>query len=253
MKTNREAARQFEQLLEIMARLRSPAGCPWDRSRTKSDIINYFLEETYEAVEALRSKKAQAASEELGDVLMEIVFLSLFYKEAGQFSMGEVIEGINRKMLARHPHVFGPLKKTSQAEIMADWQSHKLKEKKRESVLEGLPASAPALFLAFLLGQRAAAHGFDWPEAGQALKKAEEELAELHQALHSGKKTEIAEELGDLLFCLSQVARLLGYNPEIVLHEANNKFKARFGQMEKEIKKRGKDLAGCSPDELDQT
>jgi MazG family protein len=251
MKNSQEAARQFEQLLEIMTRLRSPQGCPWDRARSKQDIINYFLEETYEAVEALRSKKAEAAREELGDVLMEIVFLSLFYEEAGQFSMAEVIEGINRKMLDRHPHVFGPAKRTSQAEILSVWQSHKMKEKKRQSGLEGLPACAPSLFYSFLLGQRAATHGFDWPDAGQALEKVEEELAEFRQAIRSGKKAQMAEELGDLIFSLSQVARQLGYNPEIVLHEANKKFEARFRQMEREIQKQGKSLNGCSAGELD--
>ncbi|HRD02345.1 MAG TPA: nucleoside triphosphate pyrophosphohydrolase [Candidatus Saccharicenans sp.] len=251
MKKSREAARQFEQLLEIMTCLRSPEGCPWDRSRSKEDIINYFLEETYEAVDALRSKTAEAAREELGDVLMEIVFLSLFYEEAGHFSMAEVIEGINRKMLDRHPHVFGRLKKASQADIVADWQSHKMKEKNRHSVLEGLPASTPSLLYAFLLGQRAATHGFDWPDAHQALKKVEEELDEFQLALQSGGKEEIAEELGDLLFSLSQVARLLGHNPEIVLRDANKKFEKRFRQMEREIKKKGKNLGNCSAEELD--
>jgi len=253
MKKSREAARQFEQLLEIMVCLRSPWGCPWDRSRSKEDIINYFLEETYEAIDALCSEKVEAAREELGDVLMEIVFLTLFYDEAGHFSMAEVIENINKKMIKRHPHVFGRLKKASQEEIVADWQRHKMEEKKRDSVLEGVPASAPALLYAFLLGQRAAAHGFDWPEAGQALEKVEEELGEFRQALQSGKKAEIAEELGDLFFSLSQVARLLGYNPEIILRAANKKFETRFRQMEKEIKKKGKKLGSCSAEELDQT
>ena len=252
MKNSREAARQFEQLLEIMACLRSPRGCPWDRSRSKEEIINYFLEETYEAVDALRSNKVEAAREELGDVLMEIVFLTLFYDETGHFSMAEVIEGINQKMIKRHPHVFGPLKKASQKEIVADWQRHKMEEKKRDSILEGVPASAPALLYAFLLGQRAAAHGFDWPAAGQALEKVEEELNELRQALQSGKKAEITEELGDLFFSLCQVARLLGCNPEIILRQANKKFEARFRQMEREIKKQGKKLSSCSAEELDQ-
>ena len=252
MKKSREAARQFEQLLEIMACLRSPVGCPWDRSRSKEDIINYFLEETYEAVDALRSNKVEAAREELGDVLMEIVFLTLFYDEAGHFSMKEVIENINQKMIKRHPHVFGRVKKSSQEEIVADWQRHKMEEKRRDSILEGVPASAPALLYAFLLGQRAAAHGFDWPGAGQALEKVQEELNELHQALQSGGKAQIAEELGDLLFSLCQVARLLGYNPEIILRQANKKFEARFRQMEREIKKKGKKLSSCSAEELDQ-
>jgi len=227
-------------------------GCPWDRSRSKEDIINYFLEETYEAVDALRSNKVEAAREELGDVLMEIVFLTLFYDEAGHFSMKEVIENINQKMIKRHPHVFGRVKKSSQEEIVADWQRHKMEEKRRDSILEGVPASAPALLYAFLLGQRAAAHGFDWPGAGQALEKVQEELNELHQALQSGGKAQIAEELGDLLFSLCQVARLLGYNPEIILRQANKKFEARFRQMEREIKKKGKKLSSCSAEELDQ-
>ncbi len=254
MKSEAEVGERFRQLVEIIARLRSPGGCPWDRARSRGDILNYFLEEVYEAVEAIGSGRPEAAREELGDVLMEVVFLTRFYEEEGLFTMAEVLEGINRKMVERHPHVFGQKSKLSPESVLAGWQKNKLLEKRRQSILDGLPASAPSLVYAFLLGQRAAAHGFDWPEADSALEKVKEEIAELEKSLKNKNKKnrQVAEELGDTLFSLVNVCRLLGFNPEIVLREAGRKFELRFRRLEKELKKKGREVRECSLQELDR-
>lgn len=252
MKAATEAGRQFRQLVEIIARLRSPGGCPWDRARSRRDILNYFLEEVYEAVEAISSSRPEAAREELGDVLMEVVFLARFYEEEGLFTMADVLRGINRKMVERHPHVFGRKTGLSPEAVLTAWQENKLREKKRRSILDGLPASAPSLVYAFMLGQRAAAHGFDWPEASSALEKVKEEIAELEKSLKKSRGRQVVEELGDTLFSLVNLCRLLGYNPEIVLRQAGRKFERRFRQLERELKKRGQEVRDCSLEELDR-
>ncbi|MGC9056576.1 MAG: nucleoside triphosphate pyrophosphohydrolase [Candidatus Saccharicenans sp.] len=252
MKKSSRCGLLFQELVSIIGRLRSPSGCPWDKARTKADILNYFLEEVYEAVEAIKGRNQEAAKEELGDVLMEVVFLARFYEEAGQFSLTDVLEGINRKMKERHPHVFGEKKAYTSQEITEYWLKHKQMEKRRQSILDGLPASAPALIYAYLLGQRAASQGFDWPEALAALKKVKEETRELEESLKKKHHQQIAEELGDAFFSLVNVCRLTGVNPEIVLRQANKKFEKRFRLLERELKKDGKKMGECSMEELDR-
>lgn len=251
---NEMAGKKFAELARIIDILRSPKGCPWDRARTREEIINYFLEEVYEAVEAVEQGSVEEVREELGDVLMEVVFLSQFYEEAGQFHLAEVVEGINEKMKKRHPHVFGQKngRKVGAEQVKENWLENKMREKKRASLLDGLPKSAPALLYAFFLGQRAAGVGFDWPSAEQALMKVKEEIGELEQSLKSGRQAEVAEELGDVLFSLAMVSRLLGLNPEIVLHRANRKFEARFKKLEKRLASTGKRLQDYSLEELDR-
>lgn len=252
MKDRSEAGLKFQQLVEIIARLRSPDGCPWDRARNRQDILSYFLEEVYEAIEAISSNSPEAAREELGDVLMEAVFLARFYEEEKLFSIVEVLEGINRKMIERHPHVFGQKTSSSPEEVLHSWQKNKLAEKKRKSILDGLPSSAPSLLYAFWLGQRVAAHGFDWPEPASALEKVKEEIGELEKSLKRKKSREVAEELGDVLFSLVNVCRLLGLNPEISLRQASRKFERRFRQLERELSKGNREIKKCSLQELDR-
>ncbi|MGB9893569.1 MAG: nucleoside triphosphate pyrophosphohydrolase [Candidatus Saccharicenans sp.] len=252
MNKETQVGHQFQQLVEIIAKLRSPGGCPWDRQRTKEEILSYFLEEVYEAVEAVSSGNPEAAREELGDVLMEVIFLARFYQETGKFGLAEILAGINRKMIERHPHVFGRKRKPTPEAVLNAWQKNKLAEKSRSSVLDGLPASAPALISAFLLGQRAAAQGFDWPDPGSVLQKVKEEIQELEHSLNLKNQSKIAEELGDVLFSLVNLCRWLRLNPEILLRQANKKFENRFRQLEKELKKRGKELKACSSEELDE-
>jgi MazG family protein len=252
LKKSSESGLLFQELISIIAQLRAPGGCPWDRAQSKNDILNYFLEEAYELVDALKAKKPEAVKEELGDVLMEVVFLARLYEEEGRFNLTDVLEGINRKMRERHPHVFGNKRDYTSEEISEYWLKHKQKEKKRQSILDGLPENAPALIFAYLLGQRAAAHGFDWAGPSAALEKVKEEISELEESLKEKNKFKIAEELGDVLFSLVNVCRLAGYNPEIILRQANKKFEKRFKTLEKELEKEGKKLRECSLEELDQ-
>lgn len=252
MRKASEAGQLFLELVNIVDKLRSPEGCPWDRARTREDILNYFLEEVFEAVDALKADDANSTREELGDVLMEVVFLAKFYEESRKFSIADVLDRINRKMIERHPHVYRRNGKTWPEAVRENWQKSKLEEKNRLSILDGLPESAPALMSSFLLGERVSAHGFDWPEAAEALKKVKEEIKELEKSLKNRKKTEVAEELGDVLFSLGNVSRLLGYNPETVLRQANRKFEQRFRNLEKELRKKGKKVSDCTLQELDR-
>jgi len=247
-----EAGQSFLELVGIVDRLRSSEGCPWDRARTREDILNYFLEEVFEAVDAIKFNDADSVREELGDVLMEVVLLAKFYEESRRFSIADVLDRINRKMIERHPHVYTRKGKTTSEMVKENWQKRKLEEKSRFSILDGLPGSAPALMSSFLIGQRVSAHGFDWPEAAEALKKVKEEIQELEKSLKTRKKTQVAEELGDVLFSLSNVSRLLGYNPEIILRQANRKFEQRFQNLEKELRKKGKKVSDCTLPELDR-
>lgn len=251
---NQMAGNYFAELAGIIDVLRSPRGCPWDRARTREEIVNYFLEEVYEAVEAIEEGRPASVREELGDVLMEIVFLTQFYEEAGKFHLADVVKGINRKMKDRHPHVFGGKNRqelTAEA-VRENWMEKKMKEKKRSSVLEGLPKNAPALLYAFFLGQRAATSGFDWPDAEAALSKVKEEITELEMSLKQKRRSGVAEELGDLFFSLAMVSRLLGYNPEIILRRANRKFENRFKKMEIKLTSAGRRIQDCTLEELDR-
>jgi MazG family protein len=181
-----------------------------------------------------------------------VVFLVRFYEEEGLFTMAEVLEGINNKMIERHPHVFKYKKKTTSKAVIDTWQKNKQKEKNRDSILDGLPASAPALIYAFLLGQRAAGCGFDWPSPTEALEKVKEEITELEKSLKLKKQNQVAEELGDVMFSLVNVCRLLNLNPEIVLHQANKKFEKRFRLLEKELTRKGQKVQPHSTAELDR-
>jgi len=251
MDTAQAAGERFERLVTILGTLRGENGCPWDREQDARSILNYFLEEVYEASEALQEGSPEALCEELGDVLMEVVFLSRIYEEQGAFSVADALDSINRKMTARHPHVFGPEKYENSRRVVEEWQRRKVQEKKRESLLDGLPRHLPALLAAFQVGQRAASVGFDWPRPADALDKVKEELAELERAMAQGREDEIGHELGDLFFALANVARKLGFNPELVLLQANDKFVRRFGGVERKLKDKGRSLGEASLAEMD--
>lgn len=252
MEDAKKAGLKFEQLVRIMDTLRSKQGCPWDREQDEKSITNFFLEEVYEAVDAIFSENPQALGEELGDVLMEIVFLARIFKEKKIFAISEVLEGINQKMVRRHPHVFGHKQIKSPRKVLDDWNRQKKIEKVRESVLDGMVKSSPALHTAFQIGSRVSSHGFDWRKPLGALKKTKEEISELERALESGKKDEIYQEIGDLLFSMANVSRHLGINPEIALKHANEKFIKRFQYIEEQLKKKGKVLKQSSLEEMDK-
>lgn len=251
MPETKDAGEKFQKLVDILDALRGPGGCPWDREQDEKSIAGYFLEEVYEAVDALTRGEPQSLAEELGDVLMEVVFLARIHQERGNFSVGDALDGINAKMIRRHPHVFGGEKIETSRRVLDAWIRQKKAEKKRESPFDGLPQTAPALLSAQQIGQRAAQTGFDWPNAVDALKKADEELREVEAAVSSGDPAEVEEEIGDCLFALASAARLLKINPEIALRRALAKFKDRFAAMADDFRARGRDMEQATLAEMD--
>ncbi len=232
-----------EELLEIMAFLRSEEGCPWDRVQTHESIQGNFLEEAYEAVDAIRKGDPQLLKEELGDVLMQVVFHSGIAGDAGQFDFDDVVSGICRKLISRHTHLFGEDTATTPDMVLHTWEKNKRLEKGFRSAgeaMEDIPRSLPALIRSFKLQKKAADVGFDWPSVDGARDKMAEELAELLEEVDKGDKIRAAEEAGDLLFAVVNVLRILGIDPESALSGSSERFIRRFRLME--------ELAGTSPD-----
>lgn len=251
MKLPKEIGKKFERLVDILALLRSENGCPWDRQQDEESILHYFLEEAYEALAAAERGDAQGLAEELGDVLMEVVFLAQIYKEKGKFTVADSLDQILTKLVRRHPHVFGAKRVSSPAGVMSLWQEQKNAERAGKTPFATLITAAPALLVAFQIGQRAAAYGFDWSGPQEVLSKAREEMGELEKALKRGNRQKIREELGDLFFALVNLSRHLGLNPELTLRRANHKFTNRFKALEARLKKQGKKLGQVSPEEME--
>jgi len=252
MKQEEKSGGKFEQLVQIMETLRSDRGCPWDKEQDENSITNYFLEEVYEAVEAISAEDTKALAEELGDVLMEVVFLAQIYKEKRKFSIDEVLDGINQKMIRRHPHVFGPGRKETSREVVDEWIRGKQEEKERESLFDRFPNSTPSLLAAFQIGLLVSHYGFDWNQAQEALQKVKEEVAELEKVIDAQDKAELSREMGDIFFSLVNVSRLLSINPEIALRQANKKFIKRFKYIEKKLREKKKELGQASLEEMDK-
>jgi MazG family protein len=253
MQGSKMVGEKFAHLVKIMDVLRSEKGCPWDREQDEQTITNYFLEEVYEAVEALDLQDYPSLGEELGDVLMEIVFLAKIAQEKGKLSMSDILEGINTKMIRRHPHVFGGDRQGDSAQLVREnWNQQKQREKQRESVLDGVTKSSPALLSSFLIGARVSSFGFDWNQPSDVLDKVKEEVAELEEAIQKKSKEGIATEIGDILFSLASLSRHLDVNPEIALRKANQKFIHRFQFIEKTLKQKGQDLKEVSLEEMDK-
>lgn len=252
MRDNLCIGQKFTRLVEILDVLRGREGCPWDREQTEKTIANYFLEEVYEAIEALQSRDYKSLAEELGDVMMEVVFLARIAKEKGYFTMAEVLDGINEKMIRRHPHVFGTMRLKESVKVEEAWNKQKKAEKEGESVFDGITKSRPALLAAFQIGVRAASYGFDWRQSLDALQKLKEEVAELEKAIQRKQEKQMMDEIGDVLFSLANVSRHLGVNPEIALREANKKFIRRFRFIERKLKSDGKELDQVDLDEMDR-
>jgi len=252
MTTPATAGRKFEELVRILGTLRAPGGCPWDRAQGARAIRDYFLEEVFEAVEALESGSPEELAEELGDVLMEVVLLSAIFEEKGKFSVADALDRINAKMIARHPHVFEKRRTIGAKGVAGAWQERKLAEKNRTSILQDPGASTPALLAAFIVSRRVAGVGFDWPDARQAMDKVREETAELEEAVSRGKKRHVREEIGDLFFSLVNVSRKLGINPEVALRAANRKFVGRFRALESEVRRSGRKMGKIGLAEMDE-
>jgi MazG family protein len=245
------AGKKFDELVGILRTLRGPGGCPWDRARSALDIRDYFLEEVYEVIEALEADDAAGLAEELGDVLMEVVFLSRIYEEQGAFTVTDALDRVNAKMIARHPHVFAEMRNLPSAGVAAAWQERKRAEKGTSSVLEDPGHAIPALLSAFQIGRKVSTYGFDWPDAAGVLAKVREETGELEAAVSDANAEGIQEELGDLMFSLANLSRKFGVNPELALRKANAKFVRRFRALEDEIRSSGKDFCKMSLEEMD--
>jgi tetrapyrrole methylase family protein/MazG family protein len=245
----------LDPLVQIMARLRAPGGCPWDREQNHQTLKRYLLEETYEVLETLDEEDMYKLCEELGDLLLQIVFHAQIASENRHFGMNDVISGISEKLVRRHPHVFGTAIARDSGEVKVKWEEIKAREKKQEgsrtSILEGLPRSLPALIRAFRLQEKAALVGFDWPDCRGAFEKTREELLELETAIASSDQEMVEGEAGDLLFSAVNLARLLGVDPEAALSGTNAKFTRRFAYIEETARTAGKELLQCTLEELD--
>jgi MazG family protein len=243
----------IDQLIEIMGMLRSERGCPWDREQTLATLREHLIEETYEVVDAMTTPDRSALREELGDLLLQIVFQSQLCAEEKAFTFDEVAQGIVDKLVRRHPHVFGDVQASDSTQVLQNWEAIKKKEKGEtpRSAVEGVPRSLPALRRAHLLQKRAARVGFDWEHVRGAIDKVEEELAEIKEAVDQGDESAIREEIGDLLFAAVNVSRFFGHNAEDVLEATIEKFSRRFQRLEDIVHEQGKSLSDCTLDELE--
>jgi len=224
----------YADFIRVIARLRAPDGCPWDRQQTHASLKRYLLEETYEALEAIDAGDAERLCDELGDVLLQIALHAQIAAEAGDFTERDVVDRITEKMIRRHPHVFGDVDVADADEVLRNWEAIKRGESpERQSLLDGVPASLPALLRASDLSRRAAKVGFDWPSLAEVWAKACEELAELEAELPAGDASRRAEELGDVLFTLVNVARWTEVDPEDALRQAAARFERRFREVER--------------------
>ncbi|HWT00374.1 MAG TPA: nucleoside triphosphate pyrophosphohydrolase [Pyrinomonadaceae bacterium] len=260
----------FDDLVALMARLRSPEGCPWDREQTYETLAPMLLEEAYEAFEAVEEARGGRPAElrdELGDLLFQIVFYAQVAAERNEFTVADVTEAIHSKMVRRHPHVFGDERAEDAAEVLRNWEAIKAEEKraagkdegaKESSLLDGVSRKAPALMEAHQLSTKAARVGFDWERVEDIFDKLHEEVDELRAAIHSHKESEseedhqrVREELGDLLFAVTNIARHLRVEPEAALKSTNRKFRRRFQYIEGGLKERGRTLGAATLDEME--
>lgn len=242
-------SREFDDLVKLVAILR--VECPWDRKQTHESIKDNLIEEAYEAIEAIDDGDFNEFKKELGDLLLHVLFHSKMASETEFFDIGDVIYTLMDKLITRHPHVFGETKVEGEDEVAENWENIKLKEGKK-STLDGLPAHLPALIRAQRMQEKAANVGFDWPEWRQAWDKLEEELHEFKETLDEGDKERSADEFGDLLFSMVNVARFFDLVAEDSLRKTNKKFEQRFRYVEKKLKEKGKDLKDSTLEEMDQ-
>jgi nucleoside triphosphate diphosphatase len=255
------AGDEFTRLVEIVARLRAPDGCPWDREQTIDSLKRYVLEETYEVLDAIDRHDHEALKEELGDFLFEAVFVAEIEQHDGHFAIADSVKSIADKLVRRHPHVFarhtGEAALDTADQVRARWEEIKTEERggadKPKTLLSGIPAALPALLRAYQIGSRAASVGFDWSRADDVMAKIREEVDEIHEVVNAGDVDErrVEEEVGDLLFAIANLSRKLGVEPETALRKANDKFTRRFTEMESTIATSGRLMRDMTLDQLE--
>jgi tetrapyrrole methylase family protein/MazG family protein len=245
--------RSFDDLVNLMKTLRGPGGCPWDRKQTLPDLKPYVIEEAYEVVDAIDNGDRQALLEEIGDLLLESVFIAEITREEKSFDIYDSITAIHDKLVRRHPHVFGDVEANNAEQVLVNWEKLKNEERKAEnkSVLAGVPASLPALLKSSRLTEKAARVGFDWRRTDDVFDKVDEEIHELREAVKSDVHSRVEEEMGDLLFTIANIARKSGVNPEEALQSANRKFMRRFATMESAVRAGGRNLDQLTLEEMD--
>lgn len=247
-------AYHIDDLLQIMRLLRAPDGCPWDRVQTHESIRKNFIEETYEAIDAIDRGDIALLREELGDVLMQVIFHSIMEEEQGSFTFDDVCDEVCRKLIIRHPHVFGDVTADTPDEVLRNWDAIKMRTKSQDKVadsVDDVPRSLPALMRAQKVQKRSAKSGMDFADAEDAMKKVPEELEELRDAMAQGDAGRTAEELGDLLFSVVNIARFVGADAEEALTRSTDKFSSRFRALEALAQERGVDLKTAQPSLID--
>ena len=245
---------KFDDLVEILRILRQPGGCPWDAEQTHESIRRNFIEETYEVVEAIDNNDSELLCEELGDSMLQVVFHAQIAQDNGNFNIDDVCDGICKKLIVRHPHVFGDVVAETSEEVLTNWDAIKMQTKSQTTQAEALDSvshALPALIRSHKVQHKAAKCGFDWPDVSGALDKLSEEVQELREAIASGDDKACFDELGDVLFSAVNVSRFIGVEPEQSLSSSCNKFIARFAEVEKLAVSRGLDMKTASLEELD--
>ncbi|HLM99704.1 MAG TPA: nucleoside triphosphate pyrophosphohydrolase [Bryobacteraceae bacterium] len=250
------AGEKFQQLVDLMARLRAPGGCPWDREQNFDTIKPFLLEETYEVMNAIDARNWLELADELGDLLLQAVFFSQMAAEENLFRIDDALDAINQKLIRRHPHIFGDETAVTEGDVRKRWSEIKAEEKRSkgnsdETLLGSVPRSLPALVEAQQIASRAAQTGFDWENAGQVIDKLHEELREFEEARVRGEREHLEDELGDMLFVLVNLARFVKVDPEQALRKTNAKFRRRFGYVEHKLAERGKTTRESSIDEME--
>lgn len=247
--------KEFDKLVQIFERLRAPGGCPWDAEQDHRSISRSIIEEAYELYDAILLEDREQMKEELGDVLLQVIFHSIIARDFGEFTLTDVINGLAEKLISRHPHVYGEASVNTSNEVKLNWDRLKKMEKgkvERESILDGIPESLPSILAARKIQSCASRIGFDWKEAGGVIAKINEELEEMVQAIKSQSEPAMEDEIGDLLFSVVNLARKCNVDPESALRKTNRKFRMRFREIEKVAREKGLELEKMPLEEMDR-
>ncbi len=252
MNSQNKIGEKFVELVEIMKKLRSENGCPWDKEQTPESILPFFLEEAYEVIESIEEKDWKNLQEEIGDILLHVVFQASMAEEQNRFGILDSLETITAKLIRRHPHVFGDVPVDAAKSAKQNWEAAKHKEKGRDSRLDGVPETLPSLIRAQRLQEKASYVGFEWDKIDEVGEKVHEEIMELKEAQLKGTLEHIEEEIGDVLFSVVNLARFLKISSENALRKTNKKFISRFKKVEEELKKRNRSIEEASLAEMDE-